>query len=122
MVARRRDPRRVLAVAGLGAPAGGVLRLGLWWFHGLLALAFIALIPYSKVKRIFTAAAAFMVCDHQAAQRLPRVPETQKAPGVARIADFNWKQLLNLDACTKCGRCHRPVRPPRSGRRCRRAM
>ena len=82
------------------------LRLGLWWFHGVLALAFIALIPYTKVKHIFTAAGSLMVRDPQAAQRLPRIPESQDAPGVAKITDFNWKQLLNLDACTKCGRCH----------------
>jgi Fe-S oxidoreductase len=95
-----------LAALGLDAHGGGVLRLGLWWFHGLLALVFIALIPYTKVKHIFTAAASLMVRDPLAAQRLPRVPENQAAPGVAKITDFNWKQLLNLDACTKCGRCH----------------
>jgi Fe-S oxidoreductase len=37
---------------------------------------------------------------------LPRVPESQAEAGAAKITDFNWKQLLNLDACTKCGRCH----------------
>ncbi len=95
-----------LAAAGLTAHGGGVLRLSLWWFHGLLALAFIALIPFTKVKHIFTAAASLMVRDPKAAQRLPRIPETQKEPGVAKITDFTWKQLLNLDACTKCGRCH----------------
>ncbi len=47
-----------------------------------------------------------MVRDPLAAQRLPRIPESQASPGVAKITDFNWKQLLNLDACTKCGRCH----------------
>jgi ferredoxin len=26
--------------------------------------------------------------------------------GVRDLADFSWKQLLDLDACTKCGRCH----------------
>jgi len=91
---------------GLDAHGGGVLRLSLWWFHGILALVFIALIPFTKVKHIFTAAASLMVRDPLAAQRLPRVPENQAAPGVAKITDFNWKQLLNLDACTKCGRCH----------------
>ena len=96
----------VLRAAGLNAYGGGVLRLGLWWFHGLLALAFIALIPYGKVKHIFTAAGSLMVRDSQAAQRLPRIPEAQANPGVAKITDFTWKQLLNLDACTKCGRCH----------------
>ena len=95
-----------LRTAGLNADGGGLLRHGLWWFHGLLALAFVALIPYTKVKHIFTAAGSLMVRDPQAAQRLPRIPEAQEAPGVARITDFTWKQLLNLDACTKCGRCH----------------
>ena len=95
-----------LRAAGLGADGGAELRLGLWWFHGLLALAFIALIPYTKVKHIFTAAGSLMVRDSLAAQRLPRIPESQEKPGVTKITDFNWKQLLNLDACTKCGRCH----------------
>ena len=92
--------------AGLQAPGAGLLRHGLWWFHGLIALVLIALIPYTKVKHIFTAAASLMVRDPLAAQRLPRIPDTQEQPGVAKITDFNWKQLLNLDACTKCGRCH----------------
>jgi len=94
-----------LRTAGLNADGGGLLRHGLWWFHGLLALAFVALMPYTKVKHIFTAAGSLMARDPQAAQRLPRIPEAQ-APGVAKITDFTWKQLLNLDACTKCGRCH----------------
>ena len=92
--------------AGLGAGGAGLLRHGLWWFHGLIALVLISLIPYTKVKHIFTAAASLMVRDPLAAQRLPRVPESQAEAGAAKITDFNWKQLLNLDACTKCGRCH----------------
>jgi Fe-S oxidoreductase len=95
-----------LRTAGLSAATAGTLRHGLWWFHGLIALALIALIPWTKVKHIFTAAASLLVRDPLAAQRLPRIPESQTEPGVAKITDFTWKQLLNLDACTKCGRCH----------------
>jgi Fe-S oxidoreductase len=95
-----------LRTAGLSAATAGTLRHGLWWFHGLIALALIALIPWTKVKHIFTAAASLLVRDPLAAQRLPRIPESQAEPGVAKITDFTWKQLLNLDACTKCGRCH----------------
>jgi Fe-S oxidoreductase len=97
---------QALESAGLTAHDGGVLRLSLWWFHGLLALTFIALIPFTKVKHIFTSAASLMVRDPKAAQRLARIPAAQETPGVAKITDFTWKQLLNLDACTKCGRCH----------------
>jgi Fe-S oxidoreductase/nitrate reductase gamma subunit len=95
-----------LRALGLTAHAGGELRHGLWWFHGLIALALIALIPFTKVKHIFTAAASLMVRDPLAAQRLPLIPKSQAEAGAAKITDFNWKQLLNLDACTKCGRCH----------------
>jgi Fe-S oxidoreductase len=95
-----------LSALGLGAHGAGLLRHGLWWFHGLIALGLIALIPFTKVKHMFTAAASLMVRDPQAAQRLPRVPDSQPEPGAAKITDFNWKQLLNLDACTRCGRCH----------------
>jgi Fe-S oxidoreductase len=97
---------QAMRVMGLGQQGGGLLRHGLWWFHGLIALLLIALIPFTKVKHIFTAAASLMVRDPLAAQRLPRVPESQEQVGAAKITDFNWKQLLNLDACTKCGRCH----------------
>lgn len=95
-----------LRAAGLTESGGALLRHGLWWFHGLLALAAIAIIPFTKVKHIFTSAGALMVRDPLAAQRLPRIPDSQALPGVSKITDFNWKQLLSLDACTKCGRCH----------------
>jgi Fe-S oxidoreductase/nitrate reductase gamma subunit len=95
-----------LRAAGMTNTGGAALRLELWWFHGLLALVFIALIPFTKVKHIFTAAGSLMLRDPLAAQRLPRVPEEEKRVGAQYITDFSWKQLLNLDACTKCGRCH----------------
>ena len=96
----------IMRGAGLSAASAGTLRTALWWFHGVLALVFIALIPTSKVKHIFTSSASLLLRDPLAAQRLPRVPEEQKSAGYQYITDLNWKQLLNLDACTKCGRCH----------------
>jgi Fe-S oxidoreductase len=95
-----------LRAVGMTNTGGAALRLELWWFHGVLALLFIALIPFTKVKHIFTAAGSLMLRDPLAAQRLPRVPEEEKRVGAQYITDFSWKQLLNLDACTKCGRCH----------------
>jgi Fe-S oxidoreductase/nitrate reductase gamma subunit len=96
---------QLMRALGFREQSAALLRHGLWWFHGLIALVLIALIPYTKVKHIFTAAASLMVRDPLAAQRLPRIPDSQEQVGAAKITDFNWKQLLNLDACTKCGRC-----------------
>jgi Fe-S oxidoreductase len=90
---------------GFSPEAAGIFRTGLWWFHGMLALAFIALIPYTKVKHMFTAAASLMFRDEMAGRRLPKVPEEQVEAGWKKIDDLTWKSLLHLDACTKCGRC-----------------
>lgn len=92
--------------AGLTADGAAALRGGLWWFHGLIALAFIALIPRTKVKHIFTASGSLMLRDPLAAQRLPKADPEAKTVGYSKITDLTWKHLLNLDACTKCGRCH----------------
>ncbi|HRP98300.1 MAG TPA: (Fe-S)-binding protein [Rhodocyclaceae bacterium] len=92
--------------AGLGAEGAGALRSSLWWFHGVLALGFIALIPFTKVKHLFTAPASLMLRNPLAAQRLPRQAADSERVGYATITDFTWQHLLNLDACTKCGRCH----------------
>ncbi|MCB4809718.1 4Fe-4S dicluster domain-containing protein [Methylovorus menthalis] len=91
---------------GLSPEGAGLVRSGLWWFHGLLALTFIALIPYSKIKHIVTAPTSLMLRDPLAGRRLPKVPEEQASAGYQYITDFKWKELLHLDACTKCGRCH----------------
>ena len=95
-----------MRAAGMTRATGGALRQGLWWFHGVVALLFIALIPFTKVKHIFTSAGSLMLRDPLAAQRLPRVPQDQQRVGAQFITDFTWQQLLSLDACTKCGRCH----------------
>jgi Fe-S oxidoreductase len=95
----------VLNSLGMTPEAAGIFRTGLWWFHGMLALSFVALIPYTKVKHIFTASASLMFRDPLAGRRLPMVPEDQEEIGIKTITDLTWKNLLNLDACTKCGRC-----------------
>ena len=95
----------LMQIVGLTEEGASSLRSGLWWFHGLIALTFIAFIPYTKIKHIFTAATSLMFKDPLAGRRLPKVPDDQKNAGYKTITDLTWKNLLHLDACTKCGRC-----------------
>jgi Fe-S oxidoreductase len=105
---------------GLGAEAARDVHLGLWWFHAVIALGFVAYIPYAKAVHVFTDGANLALRSPLAGRRLP-VLDPMPRPAVPRfapvvaddghvglrdLADFSWKQLLDLDACTKCGRCH----------------
>lgn len=81
------------------------LRHGGWWFHGVLALAFVAAIPYTKATHMLQGAAALALREPDAMRRLDPVPAGQPA-GYRALPDFEPTHLLDLDACTKCGRCH----------------
>jgi Fe-S oxidoreductase len=90
---------RTLGVAGNGADTA---RAVVWWLHGVVALAFVAAIPFTKAMHMLTAPAAVGVRSDDVSRRLADEPET----GYATLADFAPKHLLDLDACTKCGKCH----------------
>jgi Fe-S oxidoreductase len=79
-----------------------------WWVHGIVALAFVSSIPFTKAVHIIASAANLVVRDERAGKKLPRpVPGGNPGEvGYARITDLSWQHLLSLDACTKCGRCH----------------
>jgi Fe-S oxidoreductase/nitrate reductase gamma subunit len=79
-----------------------------WWVHGVVALSFVASIPFTKAVHIIASAANLVLRDELAGKKLPRpVPGgTPGEVGYARITDLSWQHLLSLDACTKCGRCH----------------
>lgn len=96
----------VMMGLGLSPEGGGDLRMGLWWFHGILALTFIALIPYTKVQHIFTAMGSLMARRPDATRRMPSADVDAEHIGANVLSDFSDKYLLNFDACTKCGKCH----------------
>ncbi len=84
------------------------IHMGVWWFHGIIVLAFLAYMPFSKAMHMVVDFANLMFRDELAARRLPRVSEEKMKEGMGyvKIEDFTWKELLDFDACTKCGRCH----------------
>jgi Fe-S oxidoreductase len=94
----------------VGASDGAlrVVRHTLWWSHGLLAIAFVASIPYTKAAHMLASFGSLVVRDPKAGKRLKAIPpELQSEPaGYGALSDFSEVHLLHLDACTKCGKCH----------------
>jgi Fe-S oxidoreductase len=96
------------ALGGVSEPTLAGLRHGLWWFHGLLAIAFVASIPYTKAAHMLTSFLSLSLRDSLAGKRLAVIPpeRASQPAGYGRLEDFSPLHLLQLDACTKCGRCH----------------
>ncbi|MCL2790522.1 MAG: heterodisulfide reductase-related iron-sulfur binding cluster [Desulfobulbus sp.] len=95
-------------LAGIGEAGLRNLHTGLWWFHLLLALGFIASLPYTKFRHIlFTSANAFFA-DRGPIGKLTMVnleDETQEKFGANELGDLRWKDIFDADACTLCKRC-----------------
>jgi len=80
----------------------------LWWFHSLLALSTITYVSlsFSKLSHILVAPAnVFMKSSRPKGALVPIDLEATETFGVGKIQDYTWKQLFDLDACTRCGRC-----------------
>jgi Fe-S oxidoreductase/nitrate reductase gamma subunit len=92
--------------AGMGTEGMISLHAGLWWFHLILALAFIAYMPYSKLFHIFTTPLNifFQSLDPKGALSKMELEEIENF-GASEINHFSWRELMQLDACTECGRC-----------------
>ncbi|MFB6111694.1 MAG: (Fe-S)-binding protein [Halobacteriaceae archaeon] len=107
-----------LTVVGVTPAMAAAAYPTLWWSHAILALVFVAAVPYAKPFHMLSSFANVVAADDADGVRLPRVPE-DAAPediGPSDIEDFSWKQLLDHDACTKCGRCSSVCPAKASGR------
>ena len=84
-----------------------VAHLGLWWFHLVIVLAFLAWAPYTKMRHAVTAPLNIFTANLGGyGGSIKRIDfETAESFGVNSLTDFTWKDLLDLDACTECGRC-----------------
>ena len=78
-----------------------------WWSHMLANTALLVYLPVSKLAHIFTGPTNVFLRATDARAALPLIAniEEQEHFGVAKLSDFNWKQLVNFDACMRCGRC-----------------
>ncbi|MCM0084160.1 4Fe-4S dicluster domain-containing protein [Geomonas sp. Red32] len=101
-----------LAVArlldGWDVPRLRFLHRALWWFHLGVSMAFIALIPVTKLRHLFLTGVNYLFTDVRpkgAIETIDLEDESRESCGVTRVEDFSWKDIYDADACTACKRC-----------------
>ncbi|MGA2110200.1 MAG: heterodisulfide reductase-related iron-sulfur binding cluster, partial [Syntrophorhabdales bacterium] len=82
----------------------------IYYFHMLISFGFIAYVVYSnRLLHIFTSSLNMMFRGVEDAPRgaLAAIAdfETAEEFGINQIDGFTWRQIFDLDACTRCGRC-----------------
>ncbi len=106
------------AVAGLVAlaePTAQGLAFGhrlAWWLHASLALAFVAVFPFTRMRHALAAPLSISTArlGRPGALSTPfRLADLERG-AVARAApealsDLGWRERIGLDACTECGLC-----------------
>ena len=79
-----------------------------WWLHALISLGAIIYVSlyWNRLWHIIVATVnVFFKNLEPRGALVPIDLETTETFGAAKIEDFTWKHLLDLDSCTRCGRC-----------------
>lgn len=95
-------------LVGFGEGALLAMHKVLWWLHLLLVVAFIALIPLTRFKHIFTTAGNYFFAPLGPKARLSKIDledEDAETFGATTLQELTWKDIFDTDACTQCMRC-----------------
>jgi len=99
---------KLLSAIGLmGEGSAPFLHHFTWRVHFFLVLGLVAYLPYSKLFHLVSSTLNIFLRSTGPKGTLTPITdfETAETFGVTTINEFTWKQLLDLDACTRCGRC-----------------
>ncbi len=103
-----------LLIQGLGTAELSTIHRVLWWIHGATAFLFIGYLSHGKLGHVLYGPLNIFLRNLDGSGKLshPDIeaaldndPDALEQLGVARIDQFKWKQLLDLDTCVNCGRC-----------------
>jgi Fe-S oxidoreductase len=96
----------MLAV-GLGEGALRGFHFGIWLFHAVVSLVFIAVVPYSYFVHLVTTPLNIFFSKLGPRGEIPAIANIEEAEtlGISKLEEFSWKRRLDFDACLECGRC-----------------
>jgi Fe-S oxidoreductase/nitrate reductase gamma subunit len=79
----------------------------LLWTHVGLGLTFIASIPFTKLRHLFSAPLNVLFHPRRKEGVLEKIEDIEETEllGVGKVSEFKPAQLLSFDACVRCGRC-----------------
>ncbi len=93
----------------LGMSEGAIrgTHLGVWLFHAVLSLVFVAVIPYSYFMHLVTTPLNIFFSKLGSRGEIKAIANLEEAEslGVSKLEEFSWKRRLDFDACVECGRC-----------------
>jgi Fe-S oxidoreductase/nitrate reductase gamma subunit len=98
---------QAMVVAGLSEGALRATHLTTWILHAILALGFIAVIPYSYFVHLLTTPLNIFFSKLEPRGAIRKIENIEEAEslGISRLEEFSWKRRLDFDACVECGRC-----------------
>ncbi len=76
-----------------------------YWIHLGVVLLFLTELPQGKHFHVVTSIPAVLLRDLNHPGKLPPTPEFEGNPGVTKVEQFRWRQMLDFYTCTECGRC-----------------
>ncbi len=79
-----------------------------YWIHILTILGFLVYIPGSKHLHLLAAAPNVFLkpLEREKAIAVTDIEDEEAETfGLGKVSELNWKNVLNLYACTECGRC-----------------
>src|SRR5437016_9332388 len=93
----------------LGMTEGALrgLHVATWVFHAVVALAFIAVIPFSYFVHLLTTPLNIFFSKLGSRGEIREIKNIEEAEslGVSKLEEFSWKRRLDFAACVECGRC-----------------
>jgi len=97
-----------LMFTGLERETMESIHKSMWWIHFAFSTLFIASIPYTKLRHIFTTPLNYVLEDRRPKGSLDTLDledEDTETFGAAKAGDLSWKDIFDTDACTRCKRC-----------------